>query len=158
MSYTFNPASTDDDELNIAAIRNEIDDESGSDAPGGGKKGVDYFLSDERIKMFVSSARDEAPADANLTEIRLWAASAAEGTLAKNQAFVLKKQTTMGESDDGPAVGAEIRAHAKSLADRAWKSLGERRKAIADAAQEAAQTNAEFAEPLGGSITLIPTL
>lgn len=151
MSYTFKPDSTDENELNVATIRNEIDDESGSASPDGGAKGVDYFLSDERIKMFVSNARSEAPSDANRIEICLWAAAAAEGTLAKNQAFVLKKQTTLGESDDGPAVAKSIREHAKDLEARAWKSLGERRKAIAD---EAARNARRIGAPRSGSFAL----
>lgn len=151
MSYTFNLASTDPDEISIARVRNAIDDIS--PVVGGGEQGKDYFLSNERIKGFLLDARDEAPTDANETEIRLWAAAAAEETLAKNQAFVLKKQTTLGESDDGPAVAKAIQDHAQTLAARAWKSLGERR----DKAAQITASNARLSEPMGGSIQLIPT-
>ena len=150
MSYTFNLKSEDADDLSVSRIRNSIDDKSSSSADDGGKEGVDYFLSDTRILGFLLDARDEAPTDANATEVRLWAAAAAESTLAKNQAFVLKKQTTMGEGDDGPAVAAAIEVHAKSLAARAWKSLTDRRALLAQAQANANKIQA----PRSGSFKL----
>ncbi|MBW3636497.1 MAG: hypothetical protein KY445_08545 [Armatimonadetes bacterium] len=152
MAYTF-LLSGSEEPRRIALVRNEIDDVSASTAEDGGVAGTDYFLSDERIKAFLVTAGEEAWRDANDTEKRLLACAAILDTLATNQAYVLKKQRTMSDETDGPAVAASIRAHAKSCRDRAATSRKERREAAAIVAAEASA----FGEPIGGNIPLVAT-
>lgn len=150
MAYTFILAGTAA-EKQIALIRNQIDDVAASENP---TAGTDYFLSDERIAAFVQDAVDEAPTDANDAEKRLMAAAAAEGALAKNQAFVLKKARTLGREDDGPAVGAEIRAHSASLLKRAWQSINDRRALADKTAAEVDRLAAKVGEPQAGGFAV----
>lgn len=117
MSYSFN-LSGSDDTLQIALVRDEIDDISSSDELGGGSEGVNYFVTDERILARLTSAGDELGASASLLEKRLSAAASILDTLATNQAYILKKQETLEQDTDGPAVAAAIRAHAKTLRER----------------------------------------
>lgn len=103
----------------IAMIRDEIDDISVSSELGGGEEGVDYFLSDERILSRMGSVEESLPGNPAQVAIRLFTAASLLDTLATNQAYVLKKQRTLEQDTDGPAVAASIRAHAKSLRERA---------------------------------------
>lgn len=117
MSYSFNLNGTGE-ALEIALIRDEIDDISYSESLNGGAIGVDYFVTDERILTRLASAADELPTGSSATEIRLAVSASILDTLATNQAYVLKKQETLDQSMDGPAVAKAIRDHAKSLLSR----------------------------------------
>lgn len=149
MAYSFildgNPQ-----EREIALVRNETEDVTSAGSP---VEGSDYFLPNERIQAFLETAREEAPADANDAEVRLWASAACLDVLATNQAYVLKKQETLAEKTDGPAVAKEIREHAARCRARAEKSLNRRREDAANAAAEAAP----IAEPMGGNTPLVLT-
>jgi len=146
MSYTFNLAGSGDAK-DIALIRDEIDDVSSSADEDGGTEGTDYFLTDERILARLSSATDEMPLDATDQELRLVACASILDTLATNQAYVQKKQTTQDESTDGPAVADSIRAHAKSLRSRANLSLAERRNTAANDAAEPSRSHSARIKP-----------
>lgn len=133
MAYTFDLESTDETLKQISLVRDLIDDVASVANP---TEGADYFVSDARISARLFDAAMELPPDANALEIRLLAASSIEGTLAKNQAFVLKKLKTLGAEYDGPAVSKEIREHAAELAQRAFASLKNRRADAAAAASK----------------------
>jgi hypothetical protein len=145
MAYTFNLDGSGDT-LQIALVRDEIDDVSGVED---GTEGTDYFLSDARITARLTSALEESP-DAGELEVRLLAAASCLDTLATNQAYVLKKQRTLGQETDGAAVADAIRAHAASLRKRAAAVKAER-----DATTEA--TAWIDTEPYGGTVALVPT-
>jgi mRNA-degrading endonuclease toxin of MazEF toxin-antitoxin module len=132
MAYTFVLDGTDEQQR-IAFVRDEIDDVTETGSP---VQGRDYFLSDERILARLASAKEEAPSDANETEVRLMACAAILDTLATNQAYQLKVGRTLGEERDGKAVAEAIRAHATALRKRASGSLTDRR---AEAAKVEAQ-------------------
>ncbi len=129
MSYTFNLNGTPE-QKKIALVRNEIEDVTSVPEP---KEGANFVFTDERINAFLASAENEAPADANETEIRLAACGAMLDVLATNQAYVLKVGQTLGESRDGAKVADAIRAHAKTCRARAQTSLQDRRKLAAEA-------------------------
>jgi hypothetical protein len=123
MAYTFLLNGSGNDK-EIALIRDEIDDVSSS--PDGGIAGQDYFVSDERISARLANV--EAPTDANPGEKRLLTAASLLDTLATNQAYVQKKQRTLGQETDGPAVAAAIRAHATALRKRVDVAITDRRE------------------------------
>lgn len=125
MPYSFDLSSSGDT-LQIALLRDEIDDISSSADLDGGSEGVNYFVTDERILARLTSAGDELGSSASLLERRLSAAASILDTLATNQAYILKKQETLEQDTDGPAVAAAIRAHAKTLRDRLAKVRKER--------------------------------
>lgn len=140
MGYTFHPGGTLD-EKNIAFVRDLIDDLISTDQrlDQDNIEGVDYFLSDERILSRIETAGAELGSDAALIEIRLMAAASCLNTLAINQGYVLKKQKTMEEETDGPAVADSIRKDAAQLAARARSARDTRLAA-----------GARVAEPLSG--------
>jgi hypothetical protein len=111
MSFTFEPRSPDPDTLQVARVRNHSGD-TGDGSPQGGQEGVDYFLSDERILLFLA---DEADAALENAQVARLAAADALDTLATNEAYVQKVQSTLGESTDGARGAAAIRAHATAL-------------------------------------------
>ena len=114
MALTFDLDSSDDVTKQIARVRNYTDD-TGNGTEGGGVEGRDYFLSDERIRLFLEDVTDdEITATTEVNRAKL-AAAAALLALSENQAYILKKGDTLGESFDGPAVAAELRAGANAL-------------------------------------------
>lgn len=111
MSFSFLPQSTDPAVLQVARVRNHIPD-TGNDAGTGGVEGTDYFLSDERIALFLMDESDDTLSAANVAKM---AAALALDTLASNEAYVQKVQTTLEDQSDGAKTADSIRAHAKSL-------------------------------------------
>ena len=128
MAYSFKLSGGTADELQVARVRDEIDDVSASAAEDGGVVGTDYFLTDERILRRLADVENKASTDVNKS---LLAAASALDTLATNQAYVLKKKQTLGEDIDGAAVSKEIRAHATTLRRRVAQSEVEAAEVIA---------------------------
>jgi hypothetical protein len=158
MSYSFNLLSGTPEQRQIALVRNETEDVSGSNAQDGGVIGTDYVFTDERILAFLESAREEAPQDANDAEVRLFACGKVLDALATNQAFILKKQRTLHEETDGAAVAKEIRAHAASCRASANGLIADRRKQAALGDAEAERTANRPVRPRGGGVRICPTL
>jgi hypothetical protein len=142
MPYTFDLESSGDN-LVISRVRNVIDDVTNVVSP---VEGTNYFLSDARILENIKAARDVYSAS---WAVVYEAAALCQGTLSTNQAYVLKKKSTMGEDVDGPAVAASIRADAKVNATKAAN--------IQAAAIERANVPS-VRRPCGGSVRLKPVL
>lgn len=129
MAYSFLLTGGTEAQTQIARVRDEIDDVTSADPP---IEGTDYFLSDERIARRLADVESEASTAVNRA---LLASASALRTLATNQAYVLKKKSTMGEDIDGTAVASSIMAHAKALENRVATS----ESAIASAAAEVSE-------------------
>ncbi len=109
MPYSFILNSANAQVRQVALVRDLVDDVTLVTPPEEGKH---YFLSDERIKQRLSTEKRDGRTETHLAKM---AAASVLDTLATNQAYVLKVGQTLGESRDGAAVAASIRAHAKSL-------------------------------------------
>ena len=147
MSYSFNLNGTGE-ALEIALIRDEIDDISNVATEGGGVEGANYFVTDERIMARLNGAADELPAGSGLLEIRLSACASILDTLATNQAYVLKKQETLDQSMDGPAVADSIRKHAAALRIRVTAARKKREDEQAAANKRPSRKPTSFSVPV----------
>jgi hypothetical protein len=147
MPYSYRLTNGTPDERQIALVRREVDDRTEVFPPYPGK---DYFQHDADILAALESAREEAPSDANDVEVRLMACAAILDTLATNQVYIQKKQRTLADETDGPAVGKEIRAHAANLRARVRDSIQSR---CALAENEAA-AGRKMVKPVPGGVSI----
>ena len=111
MSFSFDPANTEPGAAAIARVRNHLND-VGNGTPGGGTEGTDYFLSDQRIAVFLAGEADGSLSDADVSRM---AAAAGLDALATNEAYVQKVQSTLGLETNGAKTSEAIRAHATAL-------------------------------------------
>ena len=111
MSFSFAPNSADPTTAAIARVRNHLND-VGDGSGGGGTEGTNYFLSDERIAVFLAGEADVALAAADISRM---AAAAGLDALATNEAYVQKVQSTLGLETNGAKTSEAIRAHATAL-------------------------------------------
>lgn len=130
MPYTYKESDATPEEAQITRVRNYTDDITDKPSP---VKGKDFFLTDFRIRQLLDDVKDEATTEVNRA---LLAAAAGLRILAKNQAFVQKKQRTLSKETDGKAVADSLRADAKAYEERV--RLSEQR--IIQKAVEAAST------------------
>ena len=111
MSFSFAPSSGDATAAAIARVRNHLND-VGDGTMGGGSEGINYFLSDERILVFLTGEADVVLGDADVSRM---AAAAGLDALATNEAYVQKVQSTLGLETNGAKTSDAIRAHAAAL-------------------------------------------
>lgn len=111
MSFSFDLTTSEPSALAVARVRNMLSD-VGDGSPGGGIAGTDYFLSDERIILFLDDAQEVGLGAADVARL---AAAAALDALATNEAYVQKVQRLPGLETDGARTALAIRGHAAAL-------------------------------------------
>lgn len=111
MSFSLDTQAGSGPALALARVRNMLSD-VGNGTPGGGTEGVDYFLSDERIHLFLACETDASLSEADNARL---AAAAALDALATNEAYVQKVQRLPGLETDGARTSQAIRGHAAAL-------------------------------------------